>query len=61
MPVVTIEWIAGRSREQKQAIAARVTDALCADGDVAPGDVWVVFRDVEAGDWAVAGRLVDGR
>lgn len=57
MPLVTVTWLAGRTAEQKRAVAAGITDALAGTG-VHPSDVWVVFTDVGSGDWAVAGRLV---
>ena len=59
MPVVTVEWVAGRTRAQKQAVAARITAAVAEEGGVRPEDVWMVFQDVDPGDWAVGGRLVD--
>lgn len=57
MPIVTVEWFAGRTREQKEAVATRVTAALAEEGGARTEDVWVVFRDVDPGDWAVGGRL----
>lgn len=57
MPFVTIDWAVGRSAEQKQAVAERITAALSEIGAVAPKDVWIVFNDVEPGDWAADGRL----
>lgn len=58
MPIVTVEWIEGRSAEQKQALAARITAAVADIGGANPDDVWVVYQDVKPGDWAIGGRLV---
>lgn len=57
MPIVTVEWIEGRSAEQKQALAAQITAAVADIGGANHADVWVVFHDVKPGDWAVGGRL----
>jgi 4-oxalocrotonate tautomerase len=57
MPFVKIDWGVGRTAEQKRVIAERITSALSEVGAVAAKDVWVVFNDVEPGDWAADGRL----
>lgn len=57
MPFVKVEWMAGRSDEQKASLAGRITDAVCDVTGVGPDDVWIVFADVPAGDWALGGRL----
>jgi 4-oxalocrotonate tautomerase len=57
MPFVKIDWAAGRTADQKRAVAERITSALSDVAAVAPRDVWVVFHDVEPGDWAADGRL----
>jgi 4-oxalocrotonate tautomerase len=59
MPVVTVDWVAGRSRDQKREVAARITATVAEIGGVDPAAVWVVFNDVDPGDWAVGGRLAD--
>ena len=58
MPMVTVEWLAGRSTAQKQEVAARITAAVSEAGDTDPGSVWIVFRDVEPTDWASGGDLI---
>lgn len=58
MPVVTVDWVAGRTAEQKRNLAARITDAVAEVGGTDPAGVWVVFNDVARDDWAVGGRLV---
>ena len=57
MPVVTIEWYEGRSAEQKQEIAARLTELLSEVGGVAPDQVWIRFVDSPRSDWAVGGVI----
>lgn len=58
MPLVTVEWLEGRSTEQKQALAAEITASVSGIAQVGAGDVWVIFRDVRGSDWAVGGELV---
>ena len=60
MPVITVEWLQGRSAQQKQALAATLTQAFVDIANVSPEQVWIVFRDVPRADWAMGGKLVDG-
>ncbi len=60
MPIVRIDWVEGRSTQQKQELAARITTAVADVAGVEVSDVWIVFRDVAAGDWAAGGALVRG-
>ena len=56
--MVNVTWMSGRTAEQKQAVAARITDALCEESGVTPEQCWIVFTDVAPRDWAANGRLV---
>jgi 4-oxalocrotonate tautomerase len=58
MPVVTVDWVAGRSPEQKREVAERITAAVSEIGGAKAGSVWVVFNDVAPEDWAIGGKLV---
>lgn len=58
MPVVTVDWVAGRTLEQKRDLAARITTAVAEASGLDPSAVWVVFNDKAREDWAVGGRLV---
>lgn len=58
MPVVTVDWMVGRSRQQKRDLAARITTAVAEVAGLDPSAVWVVFHDVDREGWAVGGRLV---
>ena len=52
MPVVTVDWVAGRTAEQKRELAARITTTAVAEiGGLDPVAVWVVSDDVAPGDW----------
>jgi len=57
MPVIRVELLAGRTREQKRAFAKAVTDAFVATRCGVPQSVQVIFHDVEKDNWGIAGRL----
>jgi len=48
---------AGRTVEQKRALARELTDATVRALGVSASAVEVLFYDIERSDWAVAGRL----
>ncbi len=45
MPRVTIEWLAGRSKDQRDSIAREITDAVVRNAKVRPDQVTVVFKE----------------
>ncbi len=61
MPVVTIQLLSGRSKDQKTKIAKVVTDALVDIAGARPQGVQVIFDDVEKDDWANAGVLMSDK
>ncbi len=56
MPVVTIEWFAGRTAETKKEVADKVTEAIEATG-VPREQVWIKFVDIPKSDWAIGGEV----
>lgn len=56
MPVVTIEWIEGRSEEQKTKLIEAFTQNLVDIAKVSKDHVWIIFRDVKRSDWAIGGK-----
>jgi len=58
MPVVTVEWLEGRSHQQKRDLAKAVTQAFVEIAQVPKEQVWIVFRDVPRADWAMGGQLL---
>ena len=58
MPYVKIELLKGRSEEQKARIAEAVTAALVEHAGATAESTFIVFDDVEAWNWAGAGRLM---
>ena len=61
MPMITVEWLEGRTRQQKAQLADALTKACVEIGKVSKDQVWIVFRDVKRSDWAMAGALVEER
>lgn len=57
MPVIRVEWLAGRSDEQKKEVAEVFTRELARIGGCGIDHVQVVFADIAHSDWAVAGVM----
>ncbi len=55
MPLIRVELFAGRSAEQKRALAQALTEAAARTLQVKPESVDVMFFDVQRSDWATAG------
>ena len=58
MPVITVDWLEGRTAQQKAQLANAITDACVAAAQVSKEQVWIVFRDVKRSDWAMGGQLL---
>lgn len=56
MPYISISFMEGRTQEQKNAVAKRVTDVLIEELDVQPEHVWIRFQNTGLGDWFTGGR-----
>ncbi len=61
MPVIRVEMFAGRTPEQKRALAKALTDAFVTAVGGTPQAVQVILQDVEKSDWATAGVLASER
>jgi 4-oxalocrotonate tautomerase len=57
MPSLRVDLFAGRTIEQKRALAVALTEACVKALGVAPASVDIIFNDVERHDWATAGAL----
>jgi 4-oxalocrotonate tautomerase len=57
MPTIRVELFAGRTVEQKRALAQALTEATVRTLGGSPEAVDVIFVDVERSDWATGGRL----
>lgn len=61
MPLIQVKQLAGRSTEQKRALARELTDAFVRVTGVAPEVVTVTIEELSAENWATAGVLVADR
>ena len=57
MPTIRVELFAGRTVEQKRALAKALTEATVKTLGGSPDGVDVIFSDVERHDWATGGEL----
>ena len=57
MPTIHVELFAGRTVDQKRALAQALTDATVRTLGGSPEAVDVIFTDVQKHDWASGGRL----
>ncbi len=57
MPMIRVEMFAGRTTEQKRALAAALPEAMVQTIGVAPESIWIVMDDVPRENWAFGGRL----
>jgi len=57
VPNVTIEWLQGRSLDQKRKVIAGITDLLVDAADARREAVQVTFIDMSKEDWGRGGLL----
>ena len=57
MPFVEVKLYEGRTREQKEALVDRITEAFVDIAGTPREHVWIVFRDVPKDQWAMNGEL----
>ncbi len=57
MPTIHVELFAGRTVEQKRALALALTEATVRTLGGSPGSVDIIFVDVQRHDWATGGTL----
>ncbi|MGZ4105867.1 MAG: 2-hydroxymuconate tautomerase [Tumebacillaceae bacterium] len=58
MPFVHIEWMEGRSLDQKRELTKRVTDAVAEVAGIPHDRVHVIFQDMKQDGYAVGGQLM---
>ena len=58
MPMVTVEWLEGRTPQQKAQLADAITSAFVEVAKVSKDQVWIVFRDVTRSNWSMGGKLL---
>jgi len=60
MPVVRVSWFEGKNHDQKQKVAAEITDSIVRNTGTDANYIYVIFDDVAPSDWAGAGKLFGG-
>ena len=58
MPLITVEWLEGRTPEQKTQLTTAITAALTDIAKVSKEQIWIVYHDVKRSDWAMGGKLL---
>ena len=61
MPTIRVELFAGRTVEQKRALAAALTEATVRTLGGSADSVDILFHDIARHDWATAGTLWSDR
>ena len=59
MPVVTLDILAGATREQKRAVVREFTETLVRVLGKRPEHTHVIIREVAEEDWGFSGQLTD--
>jgi 4-oxalocrotonate tautomerase len=57
MPVVRVSWFEGKDHEQKQKVAAEITESIVRNTGTDPKYIYVIFEDVKPTDWAGSGQI----
>ncbi len=58
MPIIRVEMLTGRSRDQKRALVKELTDAFVRTCGGKPEGLQIVIQEVVKEDWGVGGALV---
>ena len=57
MPVVNVSLYAGRTADQKAALAKAITKAISETAGVPDSATTIIFQDVEKSDWSNGGTM----
>jgi 4-oxalocrotonate tautomerase len=55
MPIVEVNMLAGRTKEQKKALIKAITEAVITSLDAKPETVRVILREMAPEDYGIAG------
>ena len=61
MPMIRVDWLEGRTPQQKAQLSDTLTKAFVDIAHVPKDQVWIVFNDVKRSDWAMGGTFVGDR
>lgn len=59
MPFVSIRIVEGHTKERKDEMARRVTEAIAEVAQVPRDIVWVAFEDIPAAEWYIGAESVE--
>ena len=57
MPIITVNWLEGKTDDMKRKVAKGFTDILQKEAGSPPESVSIIFHDIKKGDLAKAGTL----
>ena len=57
MPIVRVELWPGRTEQQKRELAKAITEAVVRIAGTTPEATFVIFQDIDKGNWAQSGKL----
>jgi len=60
MPVVRVSWFEGKDHQQKEKVAAEITESIVRNTATPAEYIYVIFEDIKPSDWAGAGKLFGG-
>jgi 4-oxalocrotonate tautomerase len=58
MPIIHVEMLTGRTREQKAALVKELTDGFVRTCGGKPEQMQIVITDVDREDWGSGGQLM---
>ena len=61
MPIVTVNWMTGKSKDQKTKLAEAITEAMSEVIDSPPEATQVLFNELPWESWATGGVLYSYR
>ena len=59
MPIVQIELLKGRDKEQKREMSKEITETISRIAKTPKENVKIIFRDMEPVDFAQGGKLTE--
>ena len=58
MPIIRVEMLSGRTREQKRNLVRELTQAFNRTCGSKPEEVQIVIADIDKEDWGAGGNLL---
>ena len=59
MPILKVEMLSGRTREQKRELAKALTAEMVRVTGNRPETIQVIFAETSSSDWATGGVMLD--